>query len=271
MLARNFLLIALLPATPGARRLLKFAYEESITGRLVAPGEPPRRWQARALESFGLVPTTIELPVPSFMDCESFHFEATAPPGIELVDIVLGDEDPERRSAGGWSVGYRRVLETSPHRAHLATSRTSNTEPSPDDFLDPHISVRLRVERHGWLRASTYASTFVFLFLFASLRYIDTLDGDAGRINTDPAAFAVAMLAVLSLVIIQVGEHAYTARLVRYLRLLSVVSAMLPIAAAWLLVFPGPGTLLTTGWKVLTVLAGVLSGALWSSRFKKVP
>lgn len=259
------------PTLPSwASDLLRAVTQEAPEAALAAP--PIMRGQ-QIEQSLGFAPTTIEFPVLSFMDCESFHFEATAPAGVDFIDIVLGDEHPDRTGdhvEGRWSLGYNRVLENSPHRAHLATSRTAHATARPDDFLDPHISVRVRIERDGWLRASSYASTIVFMFLVGSLPYIGTLGSDETRINTDPAAFAVAILAVLSLVVIQAGEHAYTARMVRALRLAATSSALLPIAAAWLLVFPGPGTLLTVGWWVLTAAAAVLSGTLWISRLLPV-
>lgn len=299
MLARNFILIAVVPPAPGNRCLAKYQYEGSTVGE-----RDTRTTRERRLESFGWSPTTFELPVPSFSDCETFHFEVSAPEGVELIDIVLGDEHPSRRSDGGhvddrWALGFNRVLDNSPHLAHLATSRTADARAAPDEFIDPRVSVRLRVERGGWLRSSALAAMFVAIFLTASLPYVyalddadqarrcwiiehgDTATGEAEtsdatritaplelqcdeqeRINTDPAAFAVALLGVISLGVIRVGEHAYTARLLRRLRIAALAAAVLPIGAAWLLVFPGAGEVLSVGWTVLVGVAWVLAGGL---------
>lgn len=290
MLAANFLLIAMIPVSPGARQILKFSHEESMTSPV---DERSKRQQL--LESIGWSPTTFELSVPSFADCETYHFEVSAPEGIELIDVVLGDEHRSRRNPQGevdeqWALGYTRVLETSPHRAHLSTSRTSDGSAKHDEFLSPSVSVRLRVERDGWLRSSALAALFVAVFLSASWHYVASLDDRSParvqcvattpaqvrdpafaaeplcdsreRLNTDPAAFAVALLGVITLAVIRVGEHAYTARLLRRLRVAALMAAVLPIAAAWLLVFPGPGRVLSDGWGVLVGVSWFLTAGL---------
>lgn len=292
MLEGNFVLIAMTNTAPGTRVILKYEHEISLT----SSEDDRRRSAERWSEALGWEPTTLEIPVPSFTDCESFHFEATAPDGIELLDIVLGDEsrsdndtvDPE------WTLGYRQLRHESAHRAHLSTSRTADPDAHQQEFREPRVSVRLRVQRDGWLRSSALAATSVALFFFASLHWVRTMDDalpsaicvvdlsglprDAqpigatvssspacrseSLISVDPAAFTIALLSVISLAVIRVGKHAFTARMVRPLRTAALVSAMLPIVGAWFLVFPGPGVLLTTGWTILTVISTCLAFGL---------
>lgn len=244
MLAHNFLLVAALPATPGSRRIVKFGYE---TMRQL-PERDKRPRHQRLLESMGWDPTTVEVPVPGFSDCESYHFEAVAPEGIEFVDIVLGDEARVGAQGGydpKWALGYTDYTAAAPPRAHLSTSRTSDSAAQQDLFIEPTVSLRLRVERTGWLRSSAFASMLVALFLAGGYRYVSDLPHPTRTLNTDPAALAVGLLGIVSLAIVRPGEHAYTAQLLRPVRYVAVGSAVLPIGAAWLLVFPGRGTMLT--------------------------
>lgn len=168
----------------------------------------------------------------------------------------------------------------------MATSRTSDEEQgnpsSQDEFVDPQISVTVRVERGGWLLASVVSAVLIATFFLATAPYISAWDerpvsveceqlpsADASEqplpsvsaaecsaavdeaLDTDPAAFTGALLGVVSLVVVRSGEHAYTARLVRGVRVVSVAVASFPLVGAWLIVFPGPGELLEWGWGVL--------------------
>jgi hypothetical protein len=73
--------------------------------------------------------------------------------------------------------------------------------------------------------------------------------------GSDPAALFVGIVGVVTIVLAGRGEHAYTAQLVRPLRSLVWFDALLPVAAAWLIAFPGPGPLLQVGWSALTLAA----------------
>lgn len=118
LLARNFLLVGAFAVDRPVRRIVKFAYEESLSA--VTDRSDERTTWERVQESLGLRPTTLQVRVPSFAECESYHFEATAPPGIEFIDVVLGDEYRTgdvaigEESLAAWATGYRRLLETSP-------------------------------------------------------------------------------------------------------------------------------------------------------------
>lgn len=72
MLSGNFLLIAMTDYDPGSRVILKYQHEVS----LVSSADDQRTTAERRFELLGWDPTTIEVPVPSFTDCETFHFES---------------------------------------------------------------------------------------------------------------------------------------------------------------------------------------------------
>ena len=285
MLARNFLLIGAVDGVEGARRILKFSYEEPHSS------EDRRGRKQRLAESLGWTPTTIEVRVPGFSDCESYHFESIAPDGIEFVDIVLGDE--ARVSAEGhvdpkWAVGYSRLVGESPHRAHLAVSRTANSSTSPDEFIQPTINLTLQIARTGWLRAAAMMSLLVAGLMTVSLPFVVNLDANGRRctvprffswlrpwlchapetadLNTDPAALMVALVGAVSVVVLRSGEHAYTANRVRPLRNAAFASAFIPLAGAWLLAFQGAGAILTDGWWALVVVAWLTFGLLAVAR-----
>jgi len=270
MLAHNFLLIGAVDARPGERRILKHSFQEP------RPSNDRRDRKDQFLEAFGWEPTTIEVNVPAFSDCESYHFEAVAPDGIEFVDIVLGDED--RVVDDGydptWALGYRRVISESPDRAHLAVSRTSDSAATQDQFLLPRVSIRLQVARAGWFSSALLASVFVALFLTVSYSHVagfaqPPTGGATPRLNTDPAALMVALVGIATLAVVRTGEHVYTASRIRPLRWVALLSALLPVAAAWLLVFPGPGDTLTQGWWRLCAVAWASAAILfvgWARR-----
>lgn len=166
----------------------------------------------------------------------------------------------------------------------LQLGRTSDSSALQDEFLEPVVKVQLRVERNGWLRSSALAATFVTGFMAVSLYWITRWDaaplGCVGSsclqsatrpFRTDPSAFTVALLGLVFLAVIRAGEHPYTARVLRSLRLVAITDALVPIAAAWLLVFPGPGRLLTWGWAALTVLSACATVVLLLAWQTKAP
>jgi len=260
MLSLNFLLIATFPSTAGTRRILKWRYEDAFKR-----STDNRNRLERFLEAFALRTMTIEVAVPSFMDCESYHFEAAAPEGIDLVDVVLADE---KRIDGNdidsqWIIGYQWLLRNSSHRANLSVSRTAAGSDVHDEFLDPWINLRVKLSRDGWLRSTTAALFAVTVFLWVSLPTVmDWGNGEseaanalAGGLERDPAALSIAVIGALTVSAARSGQHPYAVRAARYLRRFALAGAGLPFAAAWLLVFPGPGCFTSTTWLVLSIAA----------------
>src|SRR5690606_42156753 len=100
----------------------------------------------RLLECMAWDPAAVEGPVPAFSDCESYHFGAVAPEGIEFVDIVLGGEARVGAQGGydpKWAVGYTDYTAAAPPPADLSTSRTSDSAAQQDLFIEPTVSLRL--------------------------------------------------------------------------------------------------------------------------------
>lgn len=265
-LAQSFMLIAVLRGQPGDRRIIKLSYERQLK-------PPPLPWK----EKLALAPTVIGLVVPMFRDCESYHFEAVAPEGTNFTSVRLVDNP---------SSGPLRVLEakdlraTTPHVAHLSVSRSSLRQdpkkPDPDTFTEPVVELATQLDRTSWQRSALYVSLLIAAFMTATFLWILGWSDDPhdewctpewapvtglcapspeAEAGTDPAALFVGVVGLLSFAVVRGGEHAYTARLVRPLRNLVWANALLPVAGAWLIVFPGPGSVLRWGWFGLVVAA----------------
>lgn len=275
MLASSFLLIGMSVATPGRRSVIKLEYEESM----VPGGDKRTRW-GRFSEALGLRSTSCEIPAHSFMDCESFHFEVVAPDGVELVDIVLGDEHPSRRENGTvpnqWSLGFQELASTSPHRGHLSTSRTSDPEGHQDEFLDPRVSVGLQLDRNGWIFSSLASAfvTLVMLLTFGPLiseiaRGLDPVPGPialtAGPTQDAAATLSLAVLSLASFAAVRPGQHPFAVQLVRPLRVVAATVALVPLAAATLIVAATTGWVLISGWCVLALVDIVGFLVLWAA------
>jgi hypothetical protein len=146
-LAQNFVLVAVIDAAPGDRRIIKYRYERQIV--------PGRRALA---ERLGLRPTTIDLPVPMFRECESYHFEAVAPEGTHFSAVRLADLNPSSEHDGEELVRHD-LRASSPHVAHLSISRASlsggrEEAPDPDSFTEPSVTLATELDRAGWLRSA---------------------------------------------------------------------------------------------------------------------
>jgi hypothetical protein len=291
-LAGGFILIGVLCGGAGDRRILKYTYEQSL--RSGSDLEQRTKWEV-ALERLGWSDTKVSLPVPMFRDCESFHFEAIPPDGTHFVDIALADLSrrlPGGQVDPNWTLGYQHLGTSTSHVAHLSVSRTSlRDDPAdPDEFLDPAVVFSLRIDRTGWLRSALLASVFVAVFLIVTaipikawdepassstectVRFSDEEAGSGEALvesvvrcideatpqpfDLDPAGIMIGLVGLVSLAVVRTGEHAFTARAVRWLRTVAVGSSALPIAAGWLIVFADPDSrLLDTGWNTLIGLS----------------
>lgn len=276
LLADNFILIGLTTCAPGERRILKYSYERQL-----------RTTSRSFAERLALRPTILEMPVPMFRDCESYHFEAVAPPGTHFASVVLRDAGSDSSPAI-----YRADLsEGSPHVAHASASRTSlRNDPrahvDPDLAVEPTVSLVTRLERGAWLQSAAAVSGLVTTFMWATLPWILGWNADeageawcvpqalpylpwrcapapgAETASTDPAALLVGIVGLITFAVVRQGEHAYTSRLVGPLRYIVWTVALLPVVGAWLIAFPGPGTLLRGAWLALCVAATAGSAVL---------
>lgn len=270
-LANNFVLIAVVEADPGERLILKYEFEES----LVDPRSDERTTGQRLLEQLSWHPTTQRFPALSFTECESYHFEAAAPSGIQMLDVVLVDEAPDLAAIPGDSarpsLDYRWLGDSSPHLAYLSTSRTSDPGRSGTDYVLPRVRVGLRVDRSGWLRNVAASSTMVATIFWLSLVVIRLPDFGGSSGSSDPAAVTAALLGIISVGVVRSGEHAFTSRLVRPLRALALASASIPFLGAWLLAFMDPGGVRTILWALLAVLATLCAVGLVLVTLRRAP
>jgi hypothetical protein len=280
--SQNFALVTTLKASVGDRRILKFSYDVDFDRpvRVLTAGR--RRWSL----ALGWSPRTLLLPAAAMVDAQSYHFEASVPGGIELLDLALWAQVgvSRRWSLMDWKVGPRA-------RLHVRAS-------SSGDERDARVTARIRASRRGWLSVSTLAACVVFIVLtLGALRFdavatnVDNLLGagatTVGGVPSPPrtgvtstsiasaddvtgrraslnlaTTFFLAITGIVGALLIRAEEHLLVTRLLRGLRMVARLSALLPFVAVGTLVFVTSGPLLHALWALLAGLSAVCLGAL---------
>ncbi len=242
----SFVLVAVLPATIGQRRIVKFGYEEP------ARGQPDERGRGeRLLDGLGVTPTTIRIPIPAADVATSFHLEIRAPEGVGMTESVLYDAVRQPRSSVPWRRQGRRVV-------HVLAPR----DPGPAC----EVKVNLRASPGGWLRSSlaTVAAVALVMTLSATRLgvVVDAPRGQPARPSGDVAALLLAVVGVVVALIVRPGEHPLTTHMLTWARAVTMAGVALPLVGAWLLAFGPRGTLLTVLWWVLAIVGWVATVVL---------
>lgn len=246
-LVKNFLLVCVVPVQVGERRVMKVSYDEQEEGVEL---DARTRWQKTA-EVFGVRATPWSVPCGSLPDGESYHLEVDVPAQIEVVNSSLVHR-PNDDVQSVESDAIRFVNTNS--GVHLNVSRAGDTDFDPDSLCGPMLQIWMRVRMSTWLLTALLTSSAVTAMLWGTWPLLDR-DPPEG---TDPAALLSAVVALMLVLVNQPAEHPLSARLLGPARVGSLLSALLPLVAAWLLAFSGrPGANDWWPWLVLT------SAVLW--------
>ena len=230
--AGNFLLLALLDLDGDLRRVIRFSYDEELSLKYnqgspapAADGKPPchqsaedkRSWWRRGLTYFtpwlsrlGFLPSTISFPTPAAENCQSYHFEITAPSGIQIsaASMIAGRpneasmEPSWDRVKGGFPVVGLHVWGVPNGSRSVAR-------------------VGLKLARSGWLTVNAAASLFCTVLLFA----VATFPPDAGAESSVVVVVTVGAAALTF--VISSGEHDMMTRLVAFLRVVAILPLVL--------------------------------------------
>jgi hypothetical protein len=181
----------------------------------------PRRAQAHFapwLPRLGFRSSTISFPTPAAENCQSYHFEITAPSGIQIsaASMIAGrpnelDGVPPSwdRVAGGFPVVGLHVCGV----------------PNGSNSI---ARVGLKLARRGWLSVSTAASLLCTTLLFAVALF-------PPKPHDDPSVAVVMTVGAAALTfVIRSDEHDMMTRLVAFLRVVAVLPLVLLILdGAW--------------------------------------
>lgn len=228
-LVRNFLLVCVAPTRVGERRVVKVSYDEQEAG---VEADDRLRWQKTA-EVLGLRATPRSVPCGSLPDGESYHLEVDVPAQVEVVRESLVHQ-PEGLDEQSLESDALRYVKTN-SGVHLNVSRTGDPDFDPDALCGPMLQVWMRVRLSTWLVTAFLTASAVTALLWGTWPLLD----EPPPHGTDPAALLAAVVALLLVLVNQPAEHPFSARLLGPARVGSLLSALLPLVAAWLLAFMG--------------------------------
>ncbi len=290
---RNFTLYAFLddadPAV-GAHRLLRMSFDEPTAWNYQTPilkGKAPEpiryrpgihsAWSLKeslrhASASLGFSATRVRFQVPGAEKAASYHFEITAPPGVQVVNATLLAGRPNE---------VKGRLSTDRIVGHSPTVGLHAIE-VPDESLC-RVQVDLRAKARGWLTTMLVASLAILAVMLSvgyhwALRYPATAASD--KANTAPEQITNAVLilvttsAAIAALVAQRDFGDVGSRFVSGVRAFGTAAIALPVTAAAFLVYSGlrpTGSHVAERWAlgVLTVAAAVpfavISIAWWKS------
>lgn len=237
-MADNFVLWVMIPAGGRRRRVLTFSCDEPLYLHYRESRHKKRRKSGREADTdvlgkelkpvhptvlsaaLGLTPTRIQFPVPGAENAASFHFEIDAPKGVQIVEASLLAGPP-----GGLNPAFDRV------RGRFPTVGLHVIE-VPNGSLS-RAQVGLQVANRGWLLTSLFSCGAVFGFLLAFAIHSAALK----RTGDLPVVILIALAAAVAGFVTQSDVHALAAHLLRWVRSLALVAAVLPLVAMTFIAF----------------------------------
>lgn len=266
-LSYRFTLYAFIDADPRHRhRVLHMAIDEPLTlyhresglapatvdGRPDGPsygrGDVVRWWNRHRLAAaLGWTPTKVRFPVPAAENAASFHFEIQTPPGVDIVEASvlagLPDEDngdPALAQRPSFDHVRMRLPTVGLHITAVPNGSSSRAQ------------VHLQAATRGWYTTMLLSCWATLLLLGAILLHVHT---KAILTKADVVVVLAGVAAAVATLIAQ-GEFAGMAgRLLALPRALAAAEAALPLIAATLFLFGGPGAAQRRQWELLLICA----------------
>ncbi len=249
-LHRNFVVLAAVTSPPGSRRIVKLSFESPVAWGT------PKSLLLRPVQSVGWSCWRADVPIGGRGG--SHHLEAAAPPGVDIVRIVVtpweeGKPAEPISARGGSPHVHVRVPAAIPYRSAAR--------------------IFLRVSRPGWLTASWVVALVVGAVMFAGRLRLSVIFSTApgtppGSEAGTAATLLLALLGVVAAVLARPGEHPLASRLLFWTRLLILIDAGVVLSATGALVLHRPQAPVTgTLWNVLLGLSLLVAVLLSISRF----
>lgn len=249
-LARNIVVLAAVTSPPKARRIVKLTFESAITYRT------PKGLLLRLMQSAGWRCWRVDVPIGGRGGIH--HLEAAAPPGVDIVRIMVTPWEEGRpveptSQPGGSPHVHVRVPADTPYRSQAR--------------------IFLRVSRPGWLTISWLVALVIGAVMFAGrLRLSVIFYNPPGQAPGSEAATAatllLALLGVVAAVLARPGEHPLASRFLLLARVLILIDAAAVLSATGALVLHRPqAPVATTLWTCLLVITFAVAGLITASRF----
>jgi hypothetical protein len=241
-LTEDFVLFALVPNDEPARRVLKFRYDEPLSRQYRAaksgdndyrgnPGAVPWWSPQPLLAALGWRPTRIRFPTPAAENARSYHFEAHAPDGIEIVSaqILAGRPDGREPSENKLSVD-------------VVTGRLSTVDLHVVDVERGSLSraqVDLRVALDSWLILAVASAWLTVGAVAWAANRLGRLAGPDSALFDGAAASAlfITFAAAMAVIVWRPPEHRMAMRLMSVVGLVPYTSSLILLVAAALFVF----------------------------------
>lgn len=290
-LAGSFMLLVLDDGPEGARRVVKFSYDEPLTLRYSTPsykkhtpgsgpsyGSGGRRlsWREPAplLATLGLTPTLVRFPVPAAELAASFHFHVAAPPQVTIVEASLLAGLPNlyrgatpEEDKNEWAVPCDEQG-SHDHRLRRRPSFDSVTGGYPN--VDLHVvdvpygslsraQVALQASTAGWLTTAVAATVLATATLVTAFM-ANPRSGDTPTLLL--ITFGAAMVAALA----RPDPHRMITRLLSLVRALAAIATTLTLAGAAAFAFFGSDAHLWLEiFAAVSFVPALLVGGAWLS------
>jgi hypothetical protein len=233
------MLIASVTDTGRRRRIIKFAYDQEFPW---SSGPFSTRLD-RLSGRFGWTPTPIRFAIPQVGFSESYHFEAQAPSGLEVIGVGLHEprslEYAEVRTAGRHNIVH----------LHIAGAP-----------VDARTDVRVlfRATR-GLAMGACFASSLTAAVLVAAALAQGTVRGILNQADA-AAAILLSALSIAAAVVARPGEHLIASRLLLGTRILVLTAGLAAYVAAVFIVAHSSERVLS--WSLWICAAAALGAAL---------
>jgi hypothetical protein len=241
--AENFALMAVMPAEPGVRRLVKMEYDEQLRRR--------RGWSIPRSTGWDTEPLDFE--VPGVGLGQSYHLEVAAPEDLEIAKAPL--QVSEVINGEVYSLG--RAVDPLPPFDGSAHYYVAGAPPGSTGRAELDLQPRAA----GMVRmAAMFIAGFVAFLLGAGLVRLDEVT-DTNRSQVTAGVLLVAP-AVLAAFVVRANEHALAARMLVGIRVALVVNVGSAVLAAALLAGNLTGHKMFVGWAACFAAAAVTALAL---------
>jgi hypothetical protein len=237
---RGFLMLVLLQAEAGERRVLKFRYSEAFTRQ----GGP---WRLLIGE-----PEVAQLNLPSVKD-GGYHLEVDLPSGVRVVNARVATHertDEEKRYKSP-----KANVQIVGSKVHLCVRYFPTNAP------ETLAKISLRAARLGWFSGACCCAWIIAAilgmgaFLFRT-HTLAALGGQPAIANTG-ATLLLVIPAVFATLLVRSSEHAMVAHLLRVIRVLLAASGLLAYSAAATLFLAHSDLKMRRSWSVYALLATI--------------
>ena len=221
-LALNFIVHVGVRIPPGARRIIKLAYEAKKS--FARPkGRLRRLWQ-----SLGWRCWQVDMLIGARGG--SYHLEVAAPPGIDVVGITAKqylEKTSKEEKASKKIRWWHRLIYWEPGAAIAVPGYLPHVHINPPEgaYIRYRAAIFVRVSRPGWLTQSWLVALVISIVIVAGRFNLPAVYSQGSLMEAGTAAtLLLALLAVFATMLVRPGEHPLASRLLLLARLLLLIN-----------------------------------------------